>query len=623
MKAVVLFLFVLLHGSGAQNDDIVCVDQQEVCECPSSASVCNFTLEIEELQTFTSYRMRSDSRDTRGYTYYIDNGGYMSSRTPLASDDQDHCLMNEGQQSMTDPDFDFTFGERRCSRPMFVDGVTYRLFIAVNGQIPGPTLIVTEDQTVKVTVYNKLTSEGITIHWHGMHQRNTPWMDGVGFLTQAPITPGGRFDYIFKATPAGTHWYHSHTGAQRTDGLFGALIVKERNFAQSILGQGTFTDEPDRHTLTLLDWQREASLDLFVQIHSSLRFYGLEKGIDAVPTRSDQIIRYNTTVSEDRVEVGPVPYWSGLINGRGRYDANTFSKLSQFNVTSGEKYRFRLIGAQSLYAYRFEIYGHKLTVIATDGHFINPVEVDYIIIHSGERYDFLLNANKESGQNYWIQAKTLEENTWPGSLESRPHIAEAVLHYDDSNPVRRLFPSYAESNFISENRICNPCKAINCPFERYSTTEQIECIHLNTLTAPSQLAEQRRPDITNSVSMKFFNFGFEGNSATSAINGRNFRLPSTPYQTYRGQYESDKDDINRVCSSDCSGSSCICTYVEEINRNESYRDQQEPTVVMALSAVGSDINRNFSHPIHLHGHSFYIVSIGHGMYSRSTESPRM
>jgi len=40
---------------------------------------------------------------------------------------------------------------------------------------------------------------------------------------------------------------------------------------------------------------------------------------------------------------------------------------------------------------------------------------------------------------------------------------------------------------------------------------------------------------------------------------------------------------------------------------------------MVLSVVGNDTagNRNFSHPIHLHGHSFYVVHIGHGTYSDS------
>ena len=55
-------------------------------------------------------------------------------------------------------------------------------------------------------------------------------MDGVTAITQCSIEAQDYFDYEFTAEPAGTHWYHSHHGAQRSDGLHGALIVlpKER-----------------------------------------------------------------------------------------------------------------------------------------------------------------------------------------------------------------------------------------------------------------------------------------------------------------------------------------------------------------------------------------------------------
>ena len=57
---------------------------------------------------------------------------------------------------------------------MMVDGRTYHSVIAVNDRVPGPTLIVTEGQQVIIDVHNKLFREGVTIHWHGVHQKGTP-----------------------------------------------------------------------------------------------------------------------------------------------------------------------------------------------------------------------------------------------------------------------------------------------------------------------------------------------------------------------------------------------------------------------------------------------------------------
>lgn len=45
--------------------------------------------------------------------------------------------------------------------------------------------------------------EGTTIHWHGIHQRNTSFMDGVPMVTQCPITKYSSFTYKFKAYPSG------------------------------------------------------------------------------------------------------------------------------------------------------------------------------------------------------------------------------------------------------------------------------------------------------------------------------------------------------------------------------------------------------------------------------------
>ena len=78
-----------------------------------------------------------------------------------------------------------------------VDGGN-RTVIAVNGTIPGPPIITYEGQTLRVHVKNKLLTESITIHWHGLHQKESPFMDGVAFITQCPIMSGQSFTYEFK-----------------------------------------------------------------------------------------------------------------------------------------------------------------------------------------------------------------------------------------------------------------------------------------------------------------------------------------------------------------------------------------------------------------------------------------
>ena len=228
---IVLCILVQLNLVTAQGNDgsvdtdvVDCCDQQEACICREPAKACQFQLDIEELQTLTGYKMNVDgklvSRGTPGDTYYITPNGYSAS-IPSSSamiPERGPCWNSATLGSDAD------FMNMGCSIPMMVDGRSYCQYISVNERISGPTLIVHEDQYVIVDVFNHLSSEGVTIHWHGIHQKDTPWMDGVAAVSQAPIVPGGRFRYIFVASPSGTHWYHSHLGVQRTDGL----IVHER-----------------------------------------------------------------------------------------------------------------------------------------------------------------------------------------------------------------------------------------------------------------------------------------------------------------------------------------------------------------------------------------------------------
>ena len=66
--------------------------------------------------------------------------------------------------------------------------------IAVNGQIPMPTLTFTEGDTAEIYVHNEL-NESTSLHWHGLFLPNKE--DGVPYLTQMPIKPHTTHLYKF------------------------------------------------------------------------------------------------------------------------------------------------------------------------------------------------------------------------------------------------------------------------------------------------------------------------------------------------------------------------------------------------------------------------------------------
>ncbi len=247
-----------------------------------------------------------------------------------------------------------------------------------NGQLPGPVIRAREGDRLRVRVVNNLAVP-TSIHWHGMHQPGTWQMDGVDEVSRPPIPSGEEFVYDFEATPAGTHWYHSHVGVQYGNGLFGPLVVEERTPIASY----------DREEIVFLnDWFLEPGEKLLA---------GLVKGAGMkMPAKAEK----------ETKDYGDVPFQSALVNGKGRAPGNSTAPLAALEVKKGETVRLRLINGSSTYALRFQIDGHPLTVIATDGAPMQPVTVDNLVLAVGERYDALLKADGEGA--HWVRAATLD-----------------------------------------------------------------------------------------------------------------------------------------------------------------------------------------------------------------------
>ena len=111
---------------------------------------------------------------------------------------------------------------------------------AINQQVPGPRLEFTEGDHVRIEFTNHLP-EPATMHWHGLVVPNR--MDGPGYITQAPVEPGGSYTYEYVVQQHGTYFYHSHTrpDRQQTLGLYGALIVKPKDPAAELPADREYT----------------------------------------------------------------------------------------------------------------------------------------------------------------------------------------------------------------------------------------------------------------------------------------------------------------------------------------------------------------------------------------------
>lgn len=258
---------------------------------------------------------------------------------------------------------------------------------AYNGVAPGPEIRVTEGDTLRVTVKNRL-QEGTTIHWHGVPLVNP--MDGVPDVTQPAIKPGQDFVYEFVAPAAGTYLYHSHAGLQLDRGLYGPLIIEPAKETMKY---------DQEFVLVLDDWldglpgigtPEKAMKQLIaggdrmgnMNANNGGGMGGMDgmNGMDAMPGMSGMDGMPKQTPPD-------LLYPLYLMNGKGG-DAPL-----ELSVKKGDKARIRIINASASSIYRVALQGHRLTVTHTDGQPVEPVEVDALRIGMGERYDVLVSAN--------------------------------------------------------------------------------------------------------------------------------------------------------------------------------------------------------------------------------------
>lgn len=254
--------------------------------------------------------------------------------------------------------------------------------IAVNGQIPMPTLTFTEGDIAEIHVHNQL-KEATSLHWHGIFLPNQE--DGVPFLTQMPIKPGETHVYKFPVIQNGTHWYHSHSGMQEQIGMYGSLIMKKK------------TDDPDFRKgiddlptvpVILSEWTDYNPDNVHRMLHNASDWFAIKKGTTQSYTEAIKAGHFKTKVNNEwkrmlAMDVSDVYYDAFLINGK---------KESEFPgpFKAGDKVRLRISNGGASSYFWLTYAGGKITVVANDGNDVVPVEVDRLIIGVSETYDVVV-----------------------------------------------------------------------------------------------------------------------------------------------------------------------------------------------------------------------------------------
>jgi CopA family copper-resistance protein len=284
--------------------------------------------------------------------------------------------------------------------------------IAVNGQIPMPTLTFTEGDTAEIWVHNEL-KEVTSLHWHGLFLPNK--YDGVPFLTQMPIKPGATYLYKFPIVQHGTHWYHSHAGLQEQIGMYGAFIMNKRK-------------EWDIPTIpvVLSDWIDMSPKEVNRSLHNQTDWFGIRKNTIQSYSEAIKTGHLKTKLANEwkrmlAMDVSDVAYDVFLINGKNQ--AENSSPLSPGegqgvrSFKAGDKVRLRIANGGASSYFWLNYAGGKITVVATDGNDVEPVEVDRLLIAVSETYDVVVTIPKNKSYEFLVtpEDRTKSASLWLGS----------------------------------------------------------------------------------------------------------------------------------------------------------------------------------------------------------------
>ena len=288
--------------------------------------------------------------------------------------------------------------------------------IAVNGQIPMPTLTFTEGDTAEIYVHNELDEE-TSMHWHGIFLPNK--YDGVPNLTQMPIKAHTTHLYKFPIVQHGTHWYHSHTGLQEQIGMYGSMILNKK------MTNPTFRKGIDDLTtipIILSEWTNLNPKQVHRMLHNATDWFAIKKGTTQSYSEAIHQGYFKTKVTNEwkrmnAMDVSDVYYEKFLINGKSN---NQFSALKP-----GEKVRLRISNGGASTYFWLTYGGGKITIVANDGNDVEPVEVDRLIIAVSETYDVIVTIPNDSVSNEFLV--TAEDRTNSASLFLGPGVKQLSM----------------------------------------------------------------------------------------------------------------------------------------------------------------------------------------------------
>ena len=456
--------------------------------------------------------------------------------------------------------------------------------IAVNGQIPMPTLTFTEGDTAEIYVHNEL-KETTSLHWHGLFLPNKE--DGVPNLTQMPIKPGTTHLYKFPIIQHGTHWYHSHSGLQEQIGMYGSFVMNKR-------------EEFDIPTVpvVLSEWTDYNPENVHRMLHNASDWFALKKNAVQSYAEAAKAGHFKTKLQNEwkrmlAMDVSDVYYDRIFMNGKPE---STISEVNGKLLKGGDKVRLRISngGASSYFWLRYA--GGKITVVASDGNDTEPVQVDRLIIAVSETYDIVVTIPADS-TSYELLATT----------EDRTNSASLYI----GNGIKQLISPMPRLKYFEGMKMMNGMMKMNGDLDDMGMNMSLNQMDMNVVMYPEITGEEKKKGDTPKDTMSMSdnphaNHNQYNSNEMSDIVTLNYAMLKSPEKTTL------PNSTTRVLKFELTGN--MNRYVWSLDNkvvSEADKILVKKGENLRLIIFNGSMMR---HPMHLHGHDFRVLN-GQGDYA--------
>lgn len=264
---------------------------------------------------------------------------------------------------------------------------------------------------------------------------------------------------------------------------------------------------------------------------------------------------------------GPPTMANGLINGTNTFtldDGSIVGSRFETTFTAGQRYRLRLVNTAADTHFKFTIDNHTMEVISADFNPIIPYTTDVVSIGMGQRYDVIVTANAAS-DNYWMRA-----------------IAQTSCSDNANGDNIRGIVRYADSS----DTTADPTTTVTTA----AAVDECRDEPLASLVPYLKIDAGSSADVTEDFAVKV---GVEAGRFYWSMGNTTF-LNEWNNPTIKQVYESG-----------------ATTFKEEQNCYE-LPDANKWVYWIVHTAMA------VPHPMHLHGHDFWVLGSGDGTYDAAT-----